>query len=178
VLQTELGEGYQVIPEGLCGRTTVWDDPIEEYKNGKAYLIPCLESHKPLDLVVILLGTNDLKVRFSLTAFDVAEGAGRLVKITQKSDTGPDDGPPQVLLLAPPPTVAPPGDWAEMLGDAAERSKGFTSQYRRVAEECGCHFLDTSTVIQSSQVDGIHFDLGEHEKLGKAVAQAVKDILG
>lgn len=177
VLQAELGEEYQIISEGLCGRTTVWEDPIEEYKDGKAYLIPCLESHKPLDLVIILLGTNDLKVRFSLTAYDIANGAGTLVKIAQKSETGPDDGPPQVLLLAPPPTVPSPAEWMAMLGDAAERSAEFATQYRRVAEERGCHFLDTSTVIQSSRVDGIHFDLSEHQKLGKAVAQAVKDIL-
>ena len=58
---------FEVIEEGLNGRTTVWDDPIEGQKNGRQYLIPCLESHRPLDLVVILLGTNDLKKRFSLS---------------------------------------------------------------------------------------------------------------
>lgn len=102
VLAAELGSGFHVVEEGLNGRTTVWDDPIEGYKNGKEYLIPCLESHKPLDLVIILLGTNDLKTRFSVTASDIASSAGVLVKMTLKSETGPALAAPQVLLIAPP----------------------------------------------------------------------------
>ena len=85
VLRKELGEDYLVIEKGLNRRTTVWDDPIEGYKNGKTCLFPCIETHKPLDLVIILLGTNDLKMRFSVSAYDIANGAGA----------------PQVLLLAP-----------------------------------------------------------------------------
>ncbi len=78
VLMRELGSDYHVIEEGLGGRTTVWDDPIMESRNGRDYLLPCLWSHKPLDLVIIMLGTNDLKDRFSLTPFDIAAGAGAL----------------------------------------------------------------------------------------------------
>lgn len=70
ILQKKLGEDYYVIEEGLSGRTTLWDDPIEEHKNGKKYLLPCLDSHKPVDLVILMLGTNDLKTRFSLTPFE------------------------------------------------------------------------------------------------------------
>ena len=76
VLQRELGEEFLVIPEGQNGRTTVWDDPVEGQKNGMTYLLPCLESHKPLDLVIITLGTNDLKHRFSVTAYDIARVCG------------------------------------------------------------------------------------------------------
>jgi lysophospholipase L1-like esterase len=68
ILRKELGSGYYIIEEGLCGRTTVWDDPIEGYKSGKQYIIPCIDSHSPVDLVIILLGTNDLKKRFSLSS--------------------------------------------------------------------------------------------------------------
>ena len=114
ILQRELGAGYYVVEEGLNGRTTVWDDPIEGYKNGKEQLIPCLTSHKPIDLVTIMLGTNDLKRRFSLGAYDIAEGAGVLVNIVQKSDCGPQEGAPKVLLMAPPP-VAKLTEYAEML---------------------------------------------------------------
>ncbi|MCL1979506.1 MAG: GDSL-type esterase/lipase family protein, partial [Proteobacteria bacterium] len=90
-----LGHGWEVIEEGLGGRTTVWDDPIEGYKNGRDYLIPCLESHRPLDLVVLLLGTNDLKQRFSLSAYDVAQGAGVLVRVVQASQAGRQGRAPQ-----------------------------------------------------------------------------------
>ncbi len=179
VLRQELGEGYEIIEEGLCGRTTVWDDPIEGYKSGKEYLIPCLETHKPIDLVVIVLGTNDLKRRFSLSALDIANGAGVLVDIVLKSSAGPDEGAPKVLLLAPPPIARLAGtEFEEMFEkDAEPRSRKFSEHYRRVAEEYGCEFLDTSEVVFSSDIDAIHFEPSEHRKLGRAVAAMVKTIL-
>jgi len=176
VLRQELGEGYLVIEEGLNGRTTVWDDPIEGYKNGKEYLIPCLETHRPLDLVVIMLGTNDLKKRFSVSAFDVASGAGVLVDVVHKSAAGPNGGAPKVLLLAPPP-VARLTEFAEMFEGAEAKSRKFPEHYRRIAEEQGCELLDTAQVIISSDLDGIHFEKGEHQKLGRAVAARVREIL-
>ncbi len=176
VLRRELGEGYLVIEEGLNGRTTVWDDPIEGYKNGKSYLIPCLETHKPIDLVIILLGTNDLKMRFSVSAFDIANGAGVLVDVVLKSAAGPDDAAPQVLLLAPPP-VARLSGFAEMFEGARPKSKRFAAHYGRVAREKGCAFLDTSQAIVSSGLDGIHLEASEHEKLGTAVAEKVRALL-
>jgi lysophospholipase L1-like esterase len=176
VLRRELGDAYLVIEEGLNGRTTVWDDPIEGYKNGKEYLIPCLTTHKPLDLVVILLGTNDLKKRFSLSAYDIANGAGVLVDVVQKSDTGPDEKPPQLLLLAPPP-IARLTEYAEMFEGAEPKSRKFSENFRRVAEEYGCEWLDTADIIVSSDIDGIHFEADEHRKLGLAVADKVREML-
>ncbi len=175
VLMRELGDAYEIIEEGLNGRTTGWDDPIEGYKNGKEQIIPCLVSHKPLDLVIIMLGTNDLKARFAVPAFDIANSAGKLVEIARKSETGPDDTAPKALLMAPPPT-AKLTDFAEMFEGAEAKSRKFSQHYKRVAEEYGCDFLDTSEVIVSSDLDGIHFEADQHQKLGKAVAAAVKGI--
>ena len=177
VLGQTLGRDYEVIEEGLGGRTTVWDDPIEGYKNGREYLIPCLESHRPLDLVIILLGTNDLKKRFSLSAYDIAQGAGVLVRVVQGSQSGREGMGPRVLLLAPPPTVALT-EYAEMFEDAGRKSQKFSERYGRVAKELGCAYLDTSIVIVSSPLDGIHFERDEHRKLGKAVAEKVKELIG
>ncbi len=176
VLRTDLGEGYLVIEEGLNGRTTVWDDPIEGYKNGKEYLIPCLETHMPIDLVVIMLGTNDLKMRFSVPACDIAAGAGVLVEVVARSQAGPDGRAPQVLLIAPPP-VARLSDFAEFFEGATAKSRGFARHFGLVAAELGCAFLDASEVIVSSDLDGIHLDLSEHRKLGEAVAGCVKRLL-
>lgn len=103
ILQEKLGSEYYVIEEGLGGRTTVWDDPVEDYKNGKKYLLPCLDSHKPLDLVIIMLGTNDLKSRFSVTPFDIGASMENLVKTIIKSDAGVDFQPPKILLVTPVP---------------------------------------------------------------------------
>jgi lysophospholipase L1-like esterase len=176
-LSRMLGSNYDVIEEGLNGRTTVWDDPIEGYKNGRDYLIPCLESHKPLDLVIILLGLNDLKKRFGVSAFDVAEGAGVLVQIVQKSNAGSRGAAPRVLLMAPPP-VGKLTAFAELFEGAEAKSQKFAEHYRRVAAELGCPFFDTATAIVSSDLDGIHFEQGDHTRLGQAVAVKVREIIG
>lgn len=176
VLRKELGDGYLVIEEGLNGRTTVWDDPIELDKNGATYLRPCIQTHKPLDLVIIMLGTNDLKTRFNLNAYDIASGAGVLVDMILKSNTGINTEAPEVLLVAPPATVLNPD--TQIFVGAEIKSKDFSGQYRRVAEERGCHFLDAGEHVESSPVDGIHLEAEMHERLGLAVAAKILNILG
>jgi lysophospholipase L1-like esterase len=178
VLSKTLGSNYAVIEEGLCGRTTVWDDPIEGYKNGRKYLIPCLDTHNPLDLVIIMLGTNDLKKRFSLSAFDIAEGAGVLVKTVRQSQAGRTGNAPPVLLLAPPPTTTLSENFGGMFEGAESKSLNFPEQFARVAGQVNCAFLDTATVIVSSPVDGIHFEEHQHQLLGLAVAVKVREIIG
>ncbi len=177
VLRRTLGDGYWVIEEGLNGRTTVWDDPIEGYKNGHTYLIPCLETHKPLDLVVIMLGTNDLKARFSVSAYDIAESVGVLVRDVQQSGVGPQGRAPQVLLIAPPP-VARLSEFAEMFAGAEDKSRRLAPHFRRVAEAHGCALLDAAEVVVCSDLDGIHLEADQHAKLGQAVAARVRELLG
>jgi lysophospholipase L1-like esterase len=175
VLARELGSEFRVIEEGLNARTTVREDPVEEYKNGKDYLRPCLESHRPLDVVIVALGVNDLKARFFASASDAADGAGILVTIAQRSGAGPDGSPPAVLLMAPPP-VGRLTELAEMFAGAEEKSRGFARQYRRVAEKYGCELLDAGEQVRASDLDGIHLEVGEHRKLGEAVAARVKEM--
>ncbi len=178
VLRHELGDGYRVIEEGLPGRTTVWEDPIEgEHKNGRAYLRPCLESHRPVDLVTLMLGTNDLKERFGVSASDIAQGAASLAEMALRSGCGLDGGASVVLLVAPPP-VGTLTDMARMFEGSEEKSLEFSEHYRRFAEQCGCEFLDAAEVIVSSDVDGIHLDAGEHRKLGEAVAARIGGVYG
>jgi lysophospholipase L1-like esterase len=175
VLAQQLGPAFRIVEEGLNGRTTVWDDPIEGYKNGKEYLIPCLESHRPIDLVVIMLGTNDLKTRFSVSAYDIGQSAAVLVDIVQKSASGPGGLAPRVLLIAPP-VVGKLTEFAEMFEEAESKSNKFSEYYRRVTELYHCHFLDAARVIVSSDLDGIHFEADQHEMLAKAIAGKVKEI--
>jgi lysophospholipase L1-like esterase len=178
VLAEELGEEYEVVSEGLNGRTTVLDDPVEgKHRNGESYLLPCLESHKPLDLVIIMLGTNDLKARFGLPALDIAQGAGKLVELVQKSATGPMGAAPDILLLAPAPVRVLPM-WEEMFEGAEEKSELFAEHFGAVAEARGCHFMDTGALISVSSRDGVHLDASEHLKLGTAVAERVRAIFG
>ena len=175
ILKTLLAREYTIIEEGLNGRTTVWQDPIEGYKNGREYLIPCLESQWPLDLVVMMLGTNDLKRRFNLSAFDIAESVGALVQIAKQIGVRVNGSAPQVLLMAPPP-VGKLTLFADMFEGAEAKSRQLGNYYRRVADAQRCAFFDTSSVIVSSDVDGIHFDKSEHAKLAQAVATKVREL--
>jgi lysophospholipase L1-like esterase len=177
VLQAALGGDFTVIEEGLNGRTTVWNDPIEGYKNGHDYLVPCLETHRPLDLVVLMLGTNDLKRRFSLSAYDIAQGVAVLLRAISYSKAGRDGHAPRVLLLAPPPVAKLTG-FGEMFEGSEAKSLLLGQHYRAVAVEYNVAFLDTSTVIRSSDLDGIHFEAEEHTKLGRAVAHEVLALVG
>lgn len=177
VLRTTLGDGFWIIEEGLNGRTTVWADPVEgEYKSGKSYLPACLESHAPLDLVAILLGTNDLKHRFGLSAWDIAASAGVLVRMVQSSPFGPNGSAPRVLLICPPP-VAKLTLFADMFAGATEKSQQMAHCYSTIATEYHCDFLDAGQYIVSSDIDGIHLDADQQQKLGLVVAEKVKAIL-
>ncbi len=176
VLRAGLGEDYTVIEEGLNGRTTVWDDPIELHKNGAAYLPPCLDTHKPIDLIILMLGTNDLKKRFSLSAFDIRAGAERLLKIIAGSGSGQGKQAPKVLLLSPPyvgPLSAP---FTEMFEGAENKSRGLNGHYKTLAQTYGCEFLDAAKIVTASPVDGIHLEEDQHKKLGEALTYKVLSI--
>lgn len=177
VLREDLSTGYLVAEEGLNGRTTVWTDPLAEYRNGKHLLMPCLETHKPLDLVILMLGTNDLKRKFSASPYDIARGVAVLITIIRTSNSGGDGASPEILLLCPPP-VGKLTEFAEMFEGAEEKSRQLARHYRSVASEFGCHFLNTGEIIRSSDIDGIHLEAGEHAKLGAAVAAQTRSILG
>jgi lysophospholipase L1-like esterase len=168
----EESPAYWVVEEGLCGRTTCREDPVGGDKNGLRQLLPILESHSPLDMVVLMLGTNDLKIRYSPCAYDIACGAGRLVTAVQDSRTGPGAARPRVLLICPPPTVDSPV-FRDMFGDCGELSKKLPGFYAQFARETGAEFLDAGKIIQSSPTDGIHLDPEEHHKLAAAVADLI-----
>ena len=129
----------------------------------------------PLDVVVIMLGTNDLKQRFAAPPVEIAEGVAVLVHQVLHSDMGPGGGQPKVLLIAPPP-VLEAGCLAEIFAGGAAKSQRLAAEYARVAARYNVSFLDAGAIIQSSGVDGVHYDAAEHGKLGRAVATAVKAI--
>ena len=176
VMRQQLGDDYLVIEEGLNARTTVHDDPIDgAHKNGKTYLLPCLETHVPLDLVIIMLGTNDLKSRFALSAFDIASGIKPLLEII--TSIAPKNGGvvPQTLVIAPPP-LARLSLLSNMVTGGAEKSKELAPHYQSIAGMFNSHFLDAGEVISSSDLDGIHFDPDQHVLLGSALADTVRQI--
>jgi lysophospholipase L1-like esterase len=176
VLRRELGDGYWIVEEGLNGRTTVWDDPLESFRSGKELLMPCLLTHQPVDLVIVMLGTNDLKDRFGVGARDIAAGAGLLLDSVRASQCGPGELPPQALLVCPPP-VGRLGLFAEEFAGAVERSRDLARHYAAVADARSCPWIDAGAHVRSSDNDGIHLDAPNHERLGVVVAQQVRLLL-
>ncbi len=174
VLAAELGAGWQVIEEGHPGRTTVHPDPVSGvHKNGIAVLPAVLESHRPIDLVVLMLGTNDTKARFQVPPVEIAVSIEKLVLAIRQSFCGPEAGAPAVLVVCPPP-VLEAGCLAEIFEGGAARSARLAGFLEPIARRQGAAFLDAGKVIASSPLDGVHFDAAEHGKLGRAVAGAVR----
>lgn len=173
VLAAALGPRWRVVDEGHPGRTTVHDDPLEgASRNGLRSLPVCLESHRPLDLVVILLGTNDLKARFAVSAGEIAQSVERLALVVRASGTGPGETAPALLLIAPPP-IAEAGWTAEMFAGGAAKSAALAPRLAALAARLGAAFLDAGAVIASDPLDGIHWSAPAHAALGAAVAGAI-----
>jgi lysophospholipase L1-like esterase len=177
VLQNLLGEKFHVIEEGLNGRTTVMDDPTRIAKNGQPYLRPCLDSHAPIDLVVLMLGTNDTKHRFGLSPFDISEGVAMLVNIIQQSAAGLNNRAPAILLVSPV-VLDPAPEKSALFEGAAQKSRELTGYIENVAKATRCAFLDASLHARVSPTDGIHLDEEGHQALGHAFAEKIQHLVG
>lgn len=171
ILQNRLGSEYRVHEEGLPGRTTCYPDPLSPGRNGMEFLPVVLGTHAPIDLLIIMLGTNDTKAHLGLGAFDIAKGVGKLLE-TAASEVG------QILLISPLPVVPTP-DYEKALSfaGAIEKSQKLAEYYLHFASKSGCHFLNGATVGESSNVDGIHLSAETHHALGERVAEIAKRIL-
>ncbi|MCL1812644.1 MAG: SGNH/GDSL hydrolase family protein [Treponema sp.] len=169
---------FWVVEEGLNGRTTCLEDPIEGDRNGLRQLIPILRSHRPLDLVIVMLGTNDLKRRFNPSPYEISHGAQLVAKAALSSECGPGDGQPKVLLVCPAP-ITKAEAFAQIISpDAFEISRKMAAHYKACAKECGAAFFDAGEVISaSSPADGIHWEADDHRNFAKAMAEQVRKLL-
>lgn len=181
-LQDLLGESYYVIEEGLNGRTTNIDHITPPDRNGKTYLSPCLYSHAPLDLVILLLGGNDLKVYFNRTPNEIRDGMQALIDIIQASAYGADMvSAPKILLLSHPIPLPISETFQDeqnqiVFPKAVEKSIQLNRLYKKLAEEKHLYFLDIAESIRSSEIDGGHLDAEMHLLLARLVADAVTKI--
>ena len=170
-----LGPDWHVIEEGHPGRTTVHDDPIEgAHRNGLTVLPSLLESHQPIDVVVLMLGTNDLKRRFSVNPTDIALSLERLIGVIRAFACGPDGESPGILLVSPPPIIEV-GCLAEMFEGGEAKSQGLAAAIGKAALRCNVAFLDAGLHIAVSPVDGIHYEQDAHATLALVLAAAMRE---
>ena len=178
LLGKALGDGYRVIEEGLNGRTTVFDDPMEEGLNGLPYLYPCLKTHKPLDLLIIMLGTNDTKERFHVEAEEIGRGMECLIRKAFEAEEVWRKQP-QILIMAPPP-IGKAYDTtyvAEEMGrGCVEKSEKLAEVYAKLAKTWNCRFLDTGSVsgISMWPYDYMHLSPESHRILAETLAEQIR----
>ena len=174
LLQRALGEEYLVIEEGLCGRTTVFPDPLEPGLDAISYLRPCLLSHAPVSLLILMLGTNDTKERFHVNAANIAMGLERLVRKAMTVDCWGNHGP-NVLIVAPPP-IGEKMINADMGRGCPEKSAKLARHFAETARLLGCHFMDAAG-CQFNSVDFMHLTRQGHAQLAARLAELVPTLL-
>lgn len=179
-MAAKLGEGFHIIEEGLSARTTCLDDPNDPRLNGSAYLPAALASHFPLDLVIVMLGTNDTKSYFRRTPYEITTGMAKLVGQVGGSagGVGTPYPAPKVLVVAPPPLTPMPHPFFQgMFEGGHEKTAALSAQYRAMADFMKVQFLDAGSVVSTDGCDGIHFTVENNLALGAALAAKVAEIL-
>lgn len=181
LLQAALGEDYLVLEEGLSGRTTVFDDPLYEHLSALDYLYPCLKSHEPVSLLIIMLGTNDTKERIGANAYAIGLGMRRLVQKAKTVDCWGPDGRPNILIIAPPVIgkgVERSSVAQEMGAGCVEKSRRVPGQFRVVAQENGCHFLEADKLgCEFNQIDFMHLTRKGHATLAEKLAELIPTLI-
>lgn len=177
VCLAELGESWSLVEEGLPGRTTARPDAeMGPHMDGRVGLAIALQSHGPIDVLTICLGTNDTKAQFDASPEEIAADAGFLLDMALSEEMQERHGGYQVLLICPPP-VLEQGPIAYKFEGGAARSLALPALYRAEAEARGVAFLDLGAHVKSSPVDGIHFEPETHAIIGKVVAKAVRALV-
>lgn len=173
ILQKLLGDSYNIIEEGMGGRTTVFDEinPGRPYRNGLKDLPLFLEAHYPIDLVIFLLGINDTKTQYNKSADAITEGMKQCIQCIQNSNRSRNEKSPAVLLLSSVPIQAISNLPPEFDETSIAKSVLLTTLYKNLANEIHCDFLNTSDYVKASQNDGLHLDESEHAVLANAICE-------
>lgn len=175
VLSKLLRTGYRVMEEGLCGRTAITDDPIESAggveRNGYKTLGAILDTHSPLDLLVIMLGTGDLKHSARLPAIDIAAGVGVLARFASSPEFGPNgDSPPAILIVCPTSIWEVKGNFGPRFKGGREKSMALPDAFRHLGRQMGYPILFAEDVVQADPADGIHLSAESHAVLAQEIA--------
>lgn len=181
ILSSKLGDDFRIYECGLCGRTTVYEEEDYIYRDGSRLLPATLDICDPLDLVIIMLGSNDVKSAFDQTPEQITSGMETLVNQVESFTFGPEteNGTPKILIVAPAPlrdTVFP-SDMGFMYDEASmEKSKNLAPLYKKLAEKHGCTFFDAGSVTSTSDEDGLHLSPEAHRELAEGLYGVVSEL--
>lgn len=180
LLDEKLGSEYLIIEEGLSGRTTCFDDPLTEGLSGLDYITPCLMSHEPMDLLIIMLGTNDTKERFASSAACIALGLKRLINKAINAECW-SNSKPNILVITPK-NIEKEYEETEMVytmgRGCAEKSEELGSEFEKIAQLTNCHYFDANTVVtEYNKIDYMHLEEKGHIALANALASLIPSII-
>lgn len=179
VLSNLLGDGYKVYEQGLNGRTTVFDDPFIDERNGKKFFVAACKTCYPLDLIIVMLGTNDLKTVFNKEPHDIALGLDSLLNKIKNMGFGRNGGEPKLLIISPiyvSDNILETSFALKFGLQARDKSHALAAHYERIAKLHNAYFMDASQYAQPSKEDGIHMMPDQHKLLGEAVYKKVTEI--
>lgn len=180
VMETALnrsGEAVRVIENCLNGRRTVWDDPFKPGRNGLVGLAQQIEIYSPLDLVILMLGTNDFQSMHPHNAWHSSQGILALISAIRTAPIEPGMPVPEILVVAPPAIQTPKGPIAPKFEGGEAKCIGLAEAYEKVCAEVGCHFFDAGRVIAASKLDGVHLDAEQHLVLGNELSSVAQKLL-
>lgn len=178
MLQQLLGEGYRIVEAGLNGRNTSFDETlvVRPSRNGYATLPGILEMHYPLDLVIFMLGTNDVRMEFNASCERIAQGMLQLITYVKNSHLGPDFTTPEVMLIAPTPIEYVDEPAFTMFYDKVSVAKSYelAKHYNQLARQENCAFLDAGPILTVSPADGVHLNQHSHIVLATTLGERLK----
>lgn len=178
LLQEKLGKEYLVLEEGLSGRTCAFDDPLHEGLSGVMHITPILMSHEPVDLLIIMLGTNDTKAHFSASPSDISTCMERLVRKAQSTLCWGSHAP-KILIVCPP--WIGEGLYDDYVGEimgpgCPEKSRVLAKYYRETAKLTGCDFMDAEGLTEFNKLDCMHLTAKGHRMLADALAEKIQEL--
>jgi len=172
-LQNLLGQGFDVISEGLCGRTLVAEDPKKPHRTGITHLKAILESADPVDLIIVMLGTNDIKSTYNLSAQQIAAHLEQTIELI-RDPKNEVEKVPEILIICPSPVLIPAnGNLDPRMQRGVEISRELPALYKNVAEKYACQFMNAGDFVSFGLIDGYHFDAESHLKLATAIRDQI-----
>ena len=178
LLSKKLGKDYEIIEEGLSGRTLISNDPRpgKEGRSGYQYLIPCLATHEPIDLVILMLGTNELKSTYNTSLEEIKDIVeNNFVKVILNTKSKITNKSPKLLLIAPP-LINEDADsnTKQLYLNGTAISKQFNNIYKTIADNNKCYFLSNDGLAPG--IDGIHLDKENHKLLAEKIYKEIERI--
>jgi lysophospholipase L1-like esterase len=176
LLQNLLGSNFEIIEEGLRSRTTNLDDSDPQFpgRNGLTYLRPCLESHSPLDVVILWLGTNDLKTKYNRNADNIAQALIPLIKTIQTVSVPNNFKTTKILLISPPIVKEEILKPKSQFEGAGTKSQELALYFKKVAGENCDGFINLAEHVHPGTYDGVHLEKEEHSKVAAVLAKEIR----